>query len=394
MQKNITKLFYLLTVLSIIFLIIVGSSEYSSYSKEENLQHQKVLATAVYNLDRTDLDLANIQYRGKNTILRHESDTLKSHYNNDVFNKLFKTIDHQQELSQLSNAISTFNDAAGEWYTQEQIEDDQHQANREQFTDTYNTLTEQIDHLLSENALYNTERHNLFITAGGPLLLLTVMIGLLLYRRHQKDEKEAHAAEKKVQRNLYTVQSDQSSKQVEHTIKVPKNINPAYLDEATGINNDKGFIHEYNESKGQHLRNYTAVCLFSVDKLEELEANYPTEFSETILKKVGFMLALYHHDHDIIGRLAHNSFVIILSRGDKASAVNDCELIRKSIEGTPFTTEGGQELTITVSGGFLQKESTQSMNEILAKAKKILAMSIQHGGNRIAQLRDKNTEMK
>jgi diguanylate cyclase (GGDEF)-like protein len=153
-------------------------------------------------------------------------------------------------------------------------------------------------------------------------------------------------------------------------------------------------MHEYNESKGQNIHNYTAVCLFAVDKLEEMEANFPADFSESILKKIGFMLALYHHDRDIIGRLAHNSFVIMLSRDDKASAVNDCELIRKSIEGNPFTTEGGQELIVTISGGFLQKESTQNINDILRKANKVLSMSIQHGGNRIAQLRDKNTAMK
>ncbi len=394
MQKNITKLFYLLTVLSIIFLIIVGSSEYLSYKKAESLKHEKTLATVVYKLDRKDLDLANIQYRGKNTILRHESDTLKRHYNNDLFNKLFKTIDHKQELSKLTKNISIFNVAAGEWYTQEKIEEDQDQANKEQFTNTYNTLTEQIDLLSSENVVYDNNRRTILSAIGIPLLLLTAISGFIVYRRSQERKKEALEAEKNLQRSSYTVQAGQSVKQVEHTIKTPKNINPAYLDKATGINNDKGFMHEYNEKKSQTLGNYTAVCLFEVDKLDEMETKFPAEFSETILKKVGFMLALYHHDRDIIGRLAHNSFVIMLSREDKAGAVNDCELIRKSIEGTTFTTEGGQELTITVSGGFLQKESTQSINEILKKAKKVLTMSVQHGGNRIAQLRDKNVEMK
>ncbi len=383
-----------MVVLSIIFLIIVGSSEYLSYKKAENLKYEKTLATAVYKLDRDDLDLANIQYRGKNTILRHESDTLKSHYNNDLFNKLFKTVDHKQELSKLTKNISSFNDAAGEWYTQEKIEEEQDQANKEQFTNTYNTLTEQIDLLSSKNVVYDDNRRTILSAIGIPLLLLTAISGFIVYRRSQERKKKALEAEKNLQRSSYTVQTGQSLKQVEHTIKTPKNVNPAYLDKATGINNDKGFMHEYNEKKGQTQGNYTAVCLFAVDKLDELEAKFPAEFSETILKKVGFMLALYHHDRDIIGRLAHNSFVIMLSRGDKAGAVNDCELIRKSIEGTIFTTEGGQELTITVSGGFLQKESTQSINDILAKAKKVLAMSIQHGGNRIAQLRDKNVEMK
>jgi len=69
-------------------------------------------------------------------------------------------------------------------------------------------------------------------------------------------------------------------------------------------------------------------------------------------------------------------------------------LIRKSVEGNPFTSEGGQKLTITISGGFVQKDPALNINEILTKANKVLNMSIQHGGNRIAQLRDKNAAMK
>ena len=65
---QLSKLFYFLTTISIIFLIIVASSEYLSYTKTENLQREKVLSTAVYNLDRKDLDLANIQYRGQKAI--------------------------------------------------------------------------------------------------------------------------------------------------------------------------------------------------------------------------------------------------------------------------------------------------------------------------------------
>ena len=393
------KLFYSLTTLLIIFFIIVAGSEYSSLKKVENLQHEEKLSTTVYNLDRTNLDLANIQYRGMNTRLRHSSDALEGYYDNDFASKLFKTanifqtIDYKQELSKLKKDISNFNIAAGQWYTQENIEDVQHQANREKFTNTYTILTRQINSLSSENDSYSIKRHTFFAAVGVPLLLLTLIIGLL-YRRESQRKKELLAETTNLKRNSYTVQAGQSPKHVEHTIKTPQAINPSYLDVATGINNDKGFMHEYNEHKGQNLRNYTAICLFSIDKLDEMEANFPAEFSESILKKVGFMLALYHHDRDIIGRIAHNRFAIMLSREEKSSAVNDCELIRKSVEGNQFTTEGGQELTITISGGFVQKESTQNINEILTKANKVLSMSIQHGGNRIAQLRDKNAAMK
>ena len=393
------KLFYSLTTILIIFLIIAGGSEYFSYKKAENLLQEEALASTVYNLDRTNLDMANIQYRGMNTRLRHKSDALQGYYENDFASKLFKTanmlktVDHQQELSKLKKDISNFNIAAGEWYTQKTIEEDQLQANQENYKDAYSTLTKQIIYLSTENESYRVNRYTLFAAIGIPLLLLTLIIGFI-YRREQQRKNDLLAETTDTQRSAYTVQTGQTTTDVEHTSKTPHAINPGYLDEVTGINNDKGFMHEFHEHKGQGINNYTAVCLFSIDKLDEMEANFPAEFTESILKKVGFMLALYRHDRDVIGYIAHNKFVIMLSREEKSSAVNDCELIRKSVEDNKFTTEGGQELTMTISGGFVQKESTQNINDILKKANKVLSMSVQHGGNRIAQLRDKTTALK
>jgi len=394
MKELTAKSFYLLTALSIIFLIVVASSEYLALNRAENLQHEKNLATTVYNLSRKDLDLANIQYRGKNTLLRHQSEQLQQFYTNDIISKYLETINQEQALLKLRKDISNFNLAAGKWFTQENIEDDQLQANKEHFTNSYDVLNKQIDILISESIAYDKKRHMIFIVIGAPLLLLTFFSGLIIRRRNQERKKKEQLANRDLERTSYTVQAGEDTTYAEHTIKTPKGVNPSYIDEDTGINNNKGFMHEYNEHKGQTHHNYTAICLFSVDKLDEIEAKFPADFSESILKKVGFMLALYHHDRDIIGRVAHNTFAIMLSRDEKAAAVNDCELIRKSVEGNPFTSEGGQKLTITISGGFVQKDPALNINEILTKANKVLNMSIQHGGNRIAQLRDKNAAMK
>jgi diguanylate cyclase (GGDEF)-like protein len=125
-----------------------------------------------------------------------------------------------------------------------------------------------------------------------------------------------------------------------------------------------------------------------------MEMQYSQAFVETILKKVGFMLTLYRQHNDVIGRLDHNQFAIIVSRQNKSSAINDCELIRKSVQESPFTTSDGQNLTITLSGGFVQKLSSQTLDEMITKANKVLLVSLQHGGNRIAQLRDEHSSMK
>ncbi len=398
MQTSIFKIFGTIKSISALALLLVLLltatilSEYTSFYKLENLQKEKELATAVYNLGRDDLDLSNIQYRGNNTMLRYEGEALSGFYEYDYVNKFSKTDNYSNDLSKLQYAINDFNVAAGQWYTQEQVSDEELLVRQEQFSDTYNTLMQQINVMTTKNINFEERRFLVQVGLVNALLLLMLYSAFWISGRLnliQNDLKSLHSLEQNELSELATTEADMISKQLSRTVKAPAAQNPAYLDIVTGINNNKGFMHEYGEKKSQKIGNYTAVCIFSVDKLGELEMQYTQEIAETILKKVSFMLSLYRQHNDVIGRIEHNQFAIMLSRQDKTSAINDCELIRKSVEETPFKTSDGQDLTVTLSGGFVQKTSVQPLAEVITKANKVLSMSIQHGGNRIAQLRDK-----
>ncbi|MGB5964343.1 MAG: diguanylate cyclase [Sulfurimonadaceae bacterium] len=361
------------------------------------MQNEKDIATAVYNLGRDDLDLSNIQYRGKNTMLRHESNALSGFYEYDYINKYSKAGNYQNELSKLQYAINDFNVAAGEWYTQEQISEEELQTRKEQFTKSYNLLMTQINTITSQNIVYEKKR---FLVQMGLIVALLLLISFSAFwasrrlAQIQGDVRTLNIFEQDEATAFSTLEADSISKRMGRTTKTSATKNPAYLDSVTGISSYKGFMHEYGEKKSQKLGNYTAICVFAIDKLSDLEMQYSQDFSEALVKKVSFMLSLYRQHNDVIGRLDHNQFAILLSRQDKTSAINDCELIRKSVEETSFKTSDGKNLTVTLSGGFVQKMSTQNLDEVLTKANKVLSMSIQHGGNRIAQLRDKTTALK
>ena len=403
MQLSIVKIFgtikslLTLTLLLVVLLVATILSEYASFYKLENLQKQRELATAVYNLNRKDLDLSNIQYRGSNTMLKHEGEALSGFYDYDYINKYSKEHNYQNNITKLQYAINDFNTAAGGWFTQEQIDEKELQTRKEQFTKTYEALITQINVITSHNSTFEERRFIIQMALGIALMLLILYSSFWVSRRLnliQSDINSLHTLDQDETAGFSTAEADTISKQMGRTTKAPVTQNPAYLDMVTGISNYKGFVHDYSDKKRQKAGNYTAICIFSIDKLDELEMQYSQDFSETILKKVSFMLSLYRQHNDIIGRIEHNQFSILLSRHDKTSAINDCELIRKSVEETPFKTADGKNLTVTISGGFVQKMSTQSLDEVVTKANKVLSMSIQHGGNRIAQLRDKNAALK
>lgn len=403
MQISIYKIFDTIRSLNFLLFLLITLltativSEYASFNKLNNLQNEKELATAVYSLGRDDLDLSNIQFRGKNTMLRHGSNELKSIYSYDIVNKYTDTGNYTNTLSKLQNAINDFNIAAGAWFTQEKVNQDELQTRQEQFTKTYDILIAQINAIISQNTVYEEKRFLIQLTLVIAIFLLMMFSTFWSSRRLKQirgDVKHLTMSEYDDTRGFYTSEAESISKNIGQTPKAAITKNPAYIDSVTGINSYKGFLHEYGEKKNQKLGNYTAICIFTIDKLNEFEMQYSQDFSESLIKKVGFMLSLYRQHNDIIGRLDHNQFAILLSRDDKTSAINDCELVRKSVEETVFKTADGKDLKVTLSGGFVQKMSTQSLGEVLTKANKVLSMSVQHGGNRIAQLRDKTTALK
>jgi len=138
--KSLFTLIFLLTIL----LAATIASEYSSFYKLTNLQKEKELVQTVYNLSRNDLDLANIQYRGKNTQLKHNAGELEGLYEYDYINKFITTGSYTNELTKLQYTINDFNVAAGDWYTQEQISEAELLIRKEQFLKTYTIVLQQI----------------------------------------------------------------------------------------------------------------------------------------------------------------------------------------------------------------------------------------------------------
>ncbi|MBU1643099.1 diguanylate cyclase [bacterium] len=392
-----TKSLILLMLLLTILLSATILSEYSSFYKLENLQKQKDLATEIFTLGRSSIELTNIQFQGDSTLLKHEPDELSDLYDYDYISRLLQTGNYQNNILKLTDAINSFCDAAGKWYTQQQLEDEALQLRKEHFTQTYTLLMEQINTIISDNAKNEQKRFYLQEFTVLALLVLIVLSYFWINSRLaliKNDIQNLYENDNEETTDFISVEADIIARRICRTAKTPTASNPAFLDALTGINNYKGFIREFGDKKSYKLNNYTGVCIFSIDKLHDMELQYSQAFIETILKKVGFMLTLYRQHNDVIGRLDHNQFAIIVSRQDKSSAINDCELIRKSVQESPFTTSDGQSLIVTLSGGFVQKMSSQTLDEMITKANKVMLVSIQHGGNRIAQLRDEHSSMK
>jgi len=388
---------YLLPILLSSALIAILVSELVSFYKLQNLQTQKELASSIHELSRSDLDLAKIQYSGNISHMKNERNMLSTLYSYDYINNFTKKFNYRNELVKLESGIQTYSDAAENWFAKNDTDITISSQHKRAFDESYIDLKEQINNMISKNIHFEKQRFFVELGLSVSLLLLLIISFFSTARKLnsvQDDLQLLLSTEGATSGTFVTSDADYIAKQLGRATKGTATASaatpPQRLDSVSGINNYKGFIHECSNKKSQNIGNFAALCVFSIDNLDNIEAQNSSELSEAVIKKIAFILSLYRQHHDVIGRLDHNKFAFFLSRTDKATTLHECELIRQSVEEAGFKSESGAPVKITLSGGFVQKALTQNIEEVITKSSKVLTMSIKHGGNRIAQLRSKN----
>lgn len=170
--------------------------------------------------------------------------------------------------------------------------------------------------------------------------------------------------------------------------KMPtSNTNPILLNPQSGLNNEKGMIAVYNTKRNSKIVGTLFLTLFEIDKYHELSSKLSKEELNDITRKLGEILSMYEQPFDVIGHLENNTFAFLMARSTKDTALGDAEKIISSVAESVFPISTGA-IKITLSGGFLLKVPSKTLEEALGDAAKISVKAKDTGGNRIAQLRE------
>jgi len=390
-KKVLNNLTLLFTILTILLGLIAFSavSEYTSFEKITNLQNQKKLINIVSTLGREDLELSSIQYRGKSTTLHNEIAKLHKLFSYDVQGRFIynQTQSYNNELDDLKAYATLYTDSVGEWYDESEENLD---AREKAMISAQVRLINQIDAMIEQNIAYE---HDKFILQEILIYLAFILsLGMALWyaRRFSfiyKDIQSLYAVDLDLSTyEIATYEVEAIAKRMNR--KVATSENPAMIDPVTQINNYKGMIHAYGSKKNTKDANFTGLCVFEVDHFKELDKRYPKEFTQSVLKKIAFMMTLHEQPSDVIARIDYCQFIVILSRPSKELALKDCETIRKSVEETGFKVPRAETLSLSVSGGYIVKPNNKTLDEAIAQAREILLTAQESGRNRIAQLRD------
>ena len=393
MKQSIKKIFTNLSMFLIFATIFAGFGVLTAidhagaYEKIDNLNEQKRIISTLTELDKSDLELALIQFNGKSTQLLNMIDKLRLLYELNFTEKyiLNNSKEYLTDLDKLTTLTNEFNLNAREYY----IKDKKNERLKERkLKDSFDQLYKQIDKIIFRSIEYNKAKFNIHKNVTYVAFVI-ILLFTFIYRRKlnyiYEDLYYLYNLDKKDYK-IYTEEADAISLRMNRKAVVSDN--PSMLDPVTGINNHKGMINSYASKKGMKESNFTSVTILEIDNFSKSKRPYSQEFTQNILKKVAFTISLHEQSADVIARIDYNQFAIILSRPSKEVSFKDIDIIRQSISEIKFKSPATGAVTVTVSGGYVIKPNNKTLDESLREAKKVLEHAKTHGGNRISQTRD------
>jgi diguanylate cyclase (GGDEF)-like protein len=362
-----------------------------SFEKVNNLNNQKNIISSLTSLEKSDIEIALIQFNGKSTQLHQEIEKLKNIYKYDYTDRYI--FGHEKEylsdLETLKHYTDLFNKAAHLYYTQSNTKEQESQ-NRSALTQAFETINNHINTILIKSIAYNQEKFQIMKIATI-VLFVFILFFTFLYRKRlysiYKDIEFLFQIDKtKVDYQIYTLEADAISMRMSR-----KNVttdNPTMIDQVTGINNHKGMLNSYSNKKNLKDSNFTSLTIIEIDNFSKTKRTYTQELTQAILKKIAYTISLHEQAVDVIARTDYNQFTLILSRTSKEQAYKDVELIRQSIEELKFTATDKGPVKITISGGFVIKPNNTNIDEAMRQAKEILEYAKTIETNKILQIRD------
>jgi GGDEF domain-containing protein len=164
-------------------------------------------------------------------------------------------------------------------------------------------------------------------------------------------------------------------------------LNPNLTNPMSGLSNEKGLINLFNTKKSGKSGSTIFLSLFEIDHYTSLVNTRTKEDMGTMFKKIGEIISMYEQPFDVVAHIENNHFVFLMSRNSKDSAYKEAEKIIHSVQESSFVTSQGP-MKITLSGGFLLKPPSKSVDDTVQEAIQLIEKAKELGGNRVAQMRN------
>lgn len=190
---------------------------------------------------------------------------------------------------------------------------------------------------------------------------------------------------------IWTFQDKTRDKQMMHDLEKSRQQyrELCITDNLTGLRNQRHFydllqqeIKNVNDFD-QHL----SLLLFDIDLFKTINDSYGHKKGDLILSRfakiVKDIIKEVGSPTDSPNRYGGEEFAVIMPTKDIFTAYKMAETIRKRLANFPFTTESGESVKVTVSGGVAEYKKGETMDGFFVRADKALYQAKASGRNQI-----------
>lgn len=162
-------------------------------------------------------------------------------------------------------------------------------------------------------------------------------------------------------------------------------------DTLTGLYNELFMRSRLQEEikRAVMYRRPCAFILLDIDHFKQYTQAFGSIQTESTLKRIAALIRDSVSEIDRVGRMSDDEFAVILPEKNKRQALEIAESIRKNIE-FGFSEESDKAKKVTISGGVSENPLDGiSAEELIVKAKEMLALAKKEGRNRIVIIRER-----
>ena len=159
----------------------------------------------------------------------------------------------------------------------------------------------------------------------------------------------------------------------------------AAADFLTGLSNRQAFAERAVSVLGLSARNglETALIYLDLDHFKRINDTFGHGAGDKVLQQFADLLKSSLRRTDIIGRLGGEEFAVVLVKASANDASRLAEKIRRTVENTPFQTNDGIPISMTVSAGVASsgKEAEISLEDLITRADRSMYDAKESGRN-------------
>lgn len=163
------------------------------------------------------------------------------------------------------------------------------------------------------------------------------------------------------------------------------------IDNLTGVNNRRFFEQRLKEEAARILRSGTPMsCLFvDADHFKRINDTYGHPTGDQVLRHIAQVIREQVRTIDIVARYGGEEFTVILLQTGEQKALEVAERIRSRIERSPFLSDEGENIKLSVSIGIdtlipehCNGDIKDVVSEFMARADQALYTAKNNGRNR------------